>query len=154
MPKPDGPQFTAYEQELLNAANRRMSNPDPLGQGAPGALGPLDQDQINRTSSAKRGMADFGFTMKDIGSRGFAVDIGDPDVSITGGAHPETTGFQIRVDHGDRYATNEDGSYKYPEDWGTHKAHLNVSEHELPGAIMDWMAQPETQRHIRRPDAK
>jgi hypothetical protein len=152
MPKPDGPQFTAYEQELNNAVARRMGTPRPLGRGTPrGVLGALDQDQIDRTSSGKKQLEDFGFTLSDIGQRGFSVDIGDPDVSITGAAHPDMGGFQIRVDHGDKFATNEDGSYKYPEGWGTHRGHLNVSEQELPGAIMDWLSDPETQRHMRPP---
>jgi hypothetical protein len=153
MPVPDGEQWTAYEQELMNAAERRLKDPTPLGRGTPkGVLGPLDQDQIDRTTAAKNQLEDFGYTMSDTGMRGFTVDVGDPDVHVVGGAHPETTGFSVSVRHGDRFATNEDGSYKYPEDWGMHNAHLDVSEHELPGAIMDWLSDTETQRHMRRPD--
>jgi hypothetical protein len=151
MPKPTGPQFSAYEQELLNAVERRAKNPAPLGHGSPGVLGPLDEDQINRTQSGIRNLSDFGYTLKHTGRREFAVDTGDPDVLISGGAHPETGGFQVDLLHYGRYESNEDGSYKYPENWGTVGAHLNVSEHELPTALMDWITSPEVQHHMRRP---
>lgn len=148
-----GPQFSAYEQELMNAVQRRQQNPAPLGRGKSGLLGPLDADQADRTVSAGAEMDDFGFKIEptDRVGRGFTVDTGIPNVSVIVGAHPERRGFQVSVVNHDRFASNEDGSYKYPEGWGDHSEHLDIDKEELPTALMDMLSRPEVRRHMYPP---
>lgn len=155
MPKPDGPQFSAYEEELNNAVARRLKNPAPLGRGTPGPLGPLDADLIDRSRAIMKELGDFGYKIgntDDKYPRGAHVDIGEPDVSIGVVPNPDGPGFSVSVDNLDRFASNEDGGYKYPEDWGEHRAFLDVEPHELPGALMDHLARPEVRKHFKPPN--
>lgn len=157
MPKPDGPQFSAYEQELMNAAERSMKEAvrdgRPLGRGKGGLLGPLDADQADRSKAAGKDMSDFGYEIEPTDSvgRGFSVNTGIPDVSVAVGANPEGRGFSVGVHHGDRFKTNEDGSYVHPEDWGDHREMLDVDRESLPQALMDHLSRPDVRRHMYPP---
>jgi hypothetical protein len=121
-----------------------------------GPLGPFDADLIDRNNKAVRESADFGLPVaplfkREDENRGFTVDIGIPDVSVILGARSRG-GYSIDVMHGDRYKSNEDGSYAYPEDWGRHSDVLNIAdESELPGAVMDHLARPDVRRHMFPP---
>lgn len=154
MPKPDGPQFSAYEEELNNAVSRRIADPKPLGKGVPGPLGPLDADLIDRTRQTMKDLQDFGYTVgntSDKYPRGVDVEIGEPDVGVILGPNPDGPGYSVSVINHNRYASNEDGSYKHPENWGEHRDFLNVESHKLPEALMDHLARPEVRWHMRPP---
>lgn len=154
MPKPDGPQFSAYEEELDNAVTRRFKNTAPLGRGTPGPLGPLDADLIDRSRATMKELNDFGYKIGNTDTkypRGVEVDIGEPDVGVIVSPNPDGKGFSISVDHGDRFATTESGDYKYPEGWGSHRGFLDVEPHELPGALMDHLSRPEVRKHLKPP---
>lgn len=154
MPAPDGPQWEnvdAYDQELINAVTRRLKDPTPLGRGKTrGPLGPLDADLIDRNKQAVRDVSDFGMTPIHVHDRGFSVDMGIPDVNVGVTPYP-TGGFAVRVSHLDRYRSNPDGSYAYPEGWGDIKGHLPVEPHQLGSALMDYLAQPQVRHHMTPP---
>lgn len=141
-----------HSQELIDAANRRAAG----GPVTRGPLGPFDADNIDRNNRAVSEMSDFGLEITPLASRqsenrGFTVTTGIPDVSVILSAR-SSGGYSVDVSHGDRYKSNEDGSYAYPEDWGRHSDVLNVSdESELPGAIMDHLARPDVRRHMFPP---
>lgn len=158
MPKPDGPQWDAHTLELFNAAKRRMESmtqhPDGrialTGKGSSGPVGPLDADIIDRASFAQKELSDFGYSLKNIGSRGFSVDTGNPDISIVGTPHNEG-GFMVSLQNHKRFDTDEQGNFKYPETWGDVKGHLPVAKEQLPHALMDWLTSPEVRKHINDP---
>lgn len=160
MPRPEGPQWDAHTLELMNAAKRRVEevskNKGPMkfgsseGRKGGSPVGPLDADIIDRASNANRELSDYGYTMKDIGSRGFSVDIGDPDVLVTGTPHSEG-GFTVNVSHADRFRTDEQGNFVYPEGWGDVSKHLPVAKEQLPGALMDFLTSSEARKHIEKP---
>lgn len=142
------------DAEIVDAANRRMAG----GPVTRGPIGPFDADNIDRNNKAMADMSDFGmpvtptFTRSEE-NRGFSVDVGIPDVSVIINARSRG-GFGISVHHGARYETDESGNYRYPEDWGQHSEDLNVSEHELSGAVMDYLSRPDVRRHMVPPGSQ
>ncbi len=143
------------DQEIYDAANLRVAGAQPQR----GPIGPFDADKIDRNNRAVSETSDFGMQITPLHSRqdenrGFTVDTGIPDVSVILGARSRG-GYSVDVVHGDRFRSNDDGSYAYPEGWGSHSDVLNVSdESELPGAVMDHLARPDVRRHMFPPESK
>jgi len=111
------------------------------GTGHTGPINAMDADVIERTQSAHARLNDYGFPSSLIGSkspRGLSVDIGtEHQVSVTPNSGP---GYHVSIRHPDRYAEGR------PAGWGEHDQTLNVDEHDLPGALMDHIADPTVRR--------
>lgn len=150
-PKQFGPEAAPEDQEVVDAANRRLSG----ASRQRGPIGPFDADKIDRNNRAVSEMSDFGMkvepTFKRLDeNRGFSVDVGLPDVLVTLSSRSRG-GYSVGVMHQDRYKTNDDGSYAHPSDWGVHDDVLDVGESDLSGALMDHLARPDVRRHMTPP---
>ena len=152
--KKRGTQFDALKAGL--AAEAKGMDPEDrsfvegalrhAGTGHTGPIDAMDADTIERTHSAVASLRDFGFDASPIGRqspRGVNLNIGtEHQVSIT----PVRSGFGVSIRHPDRFATTDAGDYAHPEGWGEHDATLNVTHHDLPGALMEHFANPEVRK--------